>query len=372
MMCSWKIWRWGIILLRSIKALYWLLLLGSRGPPDRDEANGGNRDPLLKDTYDGLPNLRCICVTLFRWSHIYVVNPLNFFRLAFMRSWSSAPALLPSFTEILEEIPNINKKWVFVKLIFLVVLVIDVTASRFLQQAVLFSGVGSIRNLARTDPTKLSTGFGSQTYIHPVGGSAPVTFVSTVKVRECYLIDPKITNGKMQKVIEGAGIDGEWERLVCAVGQVINRQEYKSQVQAGYLQFSTTFITGTSASWGFCCLISQGCIESPSPSKGARRVSGPNLFTRGPNTSNVTLSCHDIGKFICFISAMYFYEGCSVQFPFMTVVKSTRAFMILCWTSTSSIASTANFHLTPGLWSHTLSIPGAQPHPSMCRSMLNG
>lgn len=118
--------------------------------------------------------------------------------------------------------------------------------SRFLRQAVLFSGVGGVRNLARTDPAKLSTGFGSQTYIHSVGGSGPITFVSTVKVRECYLIDPKVHNNKIQKLIEGAGIDGEWERLVCAVGQIIKLQEYKSQVQAGYLQFSTTFATGTS------------------------------------------------------------------------------------------------------------------------------
>jgi hypothetical protein len=124
--------------------------------------------------------------------------------------------------------------------------------SRFLRQAVLFSGVGGIRNLARTDPAKLSTGFGSQTYIHPVGGSGPITFVSTVKVRECHLIDAKVHNNKIQKVIEGAGIDGEWERLVCAVGQIIDQQEYKSQVQAGYLQFSTTFATGAS---GMCVLI---------------------------------------------------------------------------------------------------------------------
>lgn len=113
----------------------------------------------------------------------------------------------------------------------------------------LFSGVGNIRNLARTNPMKLSTGFGSQTYIHAVGGSSPVTFVSVVKVRECCLIDPKINNNKMQKMIEGAGIDGEWERLVCAVGQIINQEEYRSQVQAGYLQFSTMFtsiVSGTS------------------------------------------------------------------------------------------------------------------------------
>jgi hypothetical protein len=83
-----------------------------------------------------------------------------------------------------------------------------------------------------------------------VGGSAPVTFVSVVKVRECFLVNPKVSNNKIQKVIEGASIDGEWERVVCAIGQIINHKEYKSQIQGGYLQFSTTFspvVAGVSA-----------------------------------------------------------------------------------------------------------------------------
>jgi hypothetical protein len=157
------------------------------------------------------------------------------------------PTLLPSYSEILEDIPEINKKCVTINPRCLTV---DITPSRFLRQAVLFSGVGGVRNLARTDPARLSTGFGSQTYIHPVGGSAPVTFVSVVKVRECFLVDPKVSNNKIQKVIEGASIDGEWERVVCAIGQIINHEEYKSQIQGGYLQFSTTFspvVAGTSA-----------------------------------------------------------------------------------------------------------------------------
>lgn len=244
-----------------------------------------------------------------------------------MSSWSSAPALLPSYTEILEDIPDINKKWVIVKLIYLT---IDVTVSRFLRQAVLFSGVGGVRNLARTDPAKLSTGFGSQTYIHPVGGSSPVTFVSTVKVRECCLIDPREKNNKVQKTIEGAGIDGEWERLVCAIGQIIDRQEYKSQIQAGYLEFSTTFSTGAagmSVRWRFYCLVSRAPIGSPS--KSGRRVSGPNRFTRGPSTSNVTLSCHDIGMFVFFPFVFTVnYNKVSAQFLSTMLEKWTKTFMM--------------------------------------------
>jgi hypothetical protein len=84
------------------------------------------------------------------------------------------------------------------------------------------------------DPAKLSTGFGSQTYIHAVGGSAPLSFVSTVLVGRCHLIDPKTTsNGRLQKFIEGIGIEAEWDRLIGVVGQVINRPEYKAPIEAG-------------------------------------------------------------------------------------------------------------------------------------------
>jgi hypothetical protein len=117
----------------------------------------------------------------------------------------------------------------------------DYIEFRLLFQAITFSGVGGIRNLSRSDPAKLSTGFGSQTYIHAVGGSAPLSFVSTVLVGKCHLIDPKTApNGRSQKLIEGIGIEGEWDRLIGVVGQVINRTQYKAPVEAGYVSFSTT------------------------------------------------------------------------------------------------------------------------------------
>ena len=117
----------------------------------------------------------------------------------------------------------------------------DFIEFRLLFQAVTFSGVGGIRNLSHSDPAKLSTGFGSQTYLHAIGGSAPLTFVLTVLVGNCHLTNPKAsTNGRMQKLIEGIGIEGEWDCLVGVVGQVINRTEYKAPIEAGYVSFSTT------------------------------------------------------------------------------------------------------------------------------------
>jgi len=100
---------------------------------------------------------------------------------------------------------------------------------------------------------KISTGFGSQTYFHTTVGGGPLTFVSTIRVGDCHLIDPKTNaNGKVQKLIEGAVIEGEWERLVGAIGQVINRSEYRAQIQAGYVSFATAFSSPDSSMVSFC------------------------------------------------------------------------------------------------------------------------
>jgi hypothetical protein len=56
--------------------------------------------------------------------------------------------------------------------------------------------------------------------------------------------------GKMQKLIEGAGIEGEWERLVGALGQIIDKAEYKAQVQSGYVSFSTLLVGSDSGARG--------------------------------------------------------------------------------------------------------------------------
>lgn len=127
---------------------------------------------------------------------------------------------------------------------------------RLVFQAVTFSRTKSILNLSRTDPTKISTGFGSQTYFHASGSTGPLTFVSTVKVGSCHLINAKLNsgNGRFQKQIEGACIEGEWERMVGAIGQVIGKVEYKSQINGGYMSFATALSSTDSGMWHNRCL----------------------------------------------------------------------------------------------------------------------
>jgi len=208
-----------------------------------DETNVGNRDPLLARSYKGLPKLR----------YVYILCCLALTHLIGL--FNSLERRLYSLGRISQQcchhIPIYSRKSPgSIKSVYKikqdVLWSTDITVFRFLEQAVLFSGVGSIRNLARSDPASLSTGFGSQSYIHAVGGNTPLTFVSTVVVGECYLIDPKSINNKTQKLIEGAGIEGEWDRLVGVIGQVINQDVYKAQIQAGYLQFATMFSSGDS------------------------------------------------------------------------------------------------------------------------------
>jgi hypothetical protein len=109
---------------------------------------------------------------------------------------------------------------------------------------------------------QISVGFGSQTHFHAVGGGGPLTFVSTISIGECCLVEPKSThNGtKIQRLIEGALIEGKWEHLVRVVGQVINHSEYKAQIQGGYVLFSTA-LGSPYAGRLFCILvISAGLI----------------------------------------------------------------------------------------------------------------
>jgi hypothetical protein len=113
---------------------------------------------------------------------------------------------------------------------------------RLLYQAVMFGGSPKFFNLSRTDPAKISTGVGSSTYFHAVGGGMPIVFLSTIVVKDCNLQDAKISStGRRQKVIEGACIEGEWERLVGAIGHVIHAREFKAQYYVDNLSFATAY-----------------------------------------------------------------------------------------------------------------------------------
>jgi hypothetical protein len=117
---------------------------------------------------------------------------------------------------------------------------------RLFLESITFSGTGCIRNLSRHDPANISYGVGNQPYLHANGSGGPLVFVSTVVVGQCHLIDARINaiNSRSQKLIEGACIEGKMERLVGAIGQAINKVEYKGQIQAGYITFATSFSTG--------------------------------------------------------------------------------------------------------------------------------
>ena len=116
------------------------------------------------------------------------------------------------------------------------------------------------------------------------------------------------SNGKWQKFVEGACIEGEWERLVGSIGMITNENEYKAQIQGGNLTFGTAYASQDNHSMYFNNVFETILIErilassSPSTSRGPRRVSGPNPFARGPGgIGGATLACHDTGASYCII-----------------------------------------------------------------------
>jgi len=95
------------------------------------------------------------------------------------------------------------------------------------------------------DPAHLSTGQIGRNFFHDVGGSLPTLFTSVIVVNTCYLDEPKVPGfGKPFKVIDGALIEGEWERFVGATGMVLGAEEFKGQLFKDYLSFSTMVSSG--------------------------------------------------------------------------------------------------------------------------------
>lgn len=124
-----------------------------------------------------------------------------------------------------------------------------------LKQVIVFSSFLKYRNLSRIDPMVISTGVHNSNYFHPVGGGAPYVFTSLILVSSCHLDEPKTSHaGRKQKIVEGACIEGEWERLVGCIGHIIRSREFTSQVAAGNLSFTTSFTTAKTCelSCGIC------------------------------------------------------------------------------------------------------------------------
>lgn len=100
-----------------------------------------------------------------------------------------------------------------------------------------------IANLSRIDPAVVSTGLHGKKHFHRVGDDHPFTFCSVIRVDSCYLDEGRTTgSGKLQKVIKGSMMEGEFERLVGAVGMIIGERQYNAQLYKDVLDFSTFMI----------------------------------------------------------------------------------------------------------------------------------
>jgi hypothetical protein len=103
-----------------------------------------------------------------------------------------------------------------------------------------FQQEGNFGNLSRMDPTKLSISQISQPFIHTIGSSRPIVLVSAILVSDCYLVNPKTSgNAKPQRVITGGIFEGEWERLVSAIGMVTHTTDFKAQLYMDKLSFTS-------------------------------------------------------------------------------------------------------------------------------------
>jgi hypothetical protein len=176
-----------------------------------------------------------------------------------------------------------------------------------LKQVIIFSTFRNYKNLSRINPAVISTGIGSSNYFHPVGGGAPYIFTSLILVSSCHLDEPKTSStGRTLKLVEGACIEGEYERLVGCIGQIIHLREFKGQIAGGNISFTTAFATAQNSMLfyvAFICFMSLyqlWCTTASSPSSSTlgRRVSVASSFSRGPggHGSSGVLSCYDIGE----------------------------------------------------------------------------
>jgi hypothetical protein len=100
-------------------------------------------------------------------------------------------------------------------------------------------------NLSRVDPAHVSTGFNGQKFFHRPGSARPIVFTSVIYISSCDLMEPRITpNTKPAKMICGALVEGEWERLVGGIGMVIWEREFKAQLFKDNLSFTTAPSSG--------------------------------------------------------------------------------------------------------------------------------
>ena len=110
-----------------------------------------------------------------------------------------------------------------------------------MRSAITFQNSNNFANLSRVDPALISTGHLGQTYFHLLrAGAKAITFTSVIIVDSCHLFEAKpAPNSKPVKAISGALIEGEWERLIGAIGMVLHERDFKAQLFKDNLSFTT-------------------------------------------------------------------------------------------------------------------------------------
>jgi hypothetical protein len=165
----------------------------------------------------------------------------------------------------------------------------------------LFSCDENYVNLARYDPLRLSWISGTS-YIHRVGArNHPARFISTIVVDDCYLKTAKInaSGAKPSRYISGSIIRGEFERMVGALGMVINKDEFGGQYHRDFLSFHTAMPPTASSKHLYSNIYSVGLnLNSADSSSYSLGKESPFASRRQSKYSSVKaqLSFTDIGE----------------------------------------------------------------------------
>jgi hypothetical protein len=104
------------------------------------------------------------------------------------------------------------------------------------------------KNIGRTPAHLVSIGVNGHNYMHAVGGGGLMLFISIIRVHACNIFEPLVSHGvgKPLRSIQGAMIEGEWERAIGLVGMIINEKEFCAPLFCDDLSFMTAFGTNDS------------------------------------------------------------------------------------------------------------------------------
>jgi len=179
-------------------------LFCSSGPPDKDETDIGNRDPALKSSYKGLQSSsKCVrCSNGKLLFPLYSSDMLHFSSSSFFQGCLHAflvqqSCCYPSYSGML------RKSWSQQKVNIHSLHSVSICCCfsigpkqtqhsfRLLYEALTFSGLANFRNLSCTDPAKVSTAVGSQTYFHAVGGGGPLLFCLLLGLASAVFLNPE-------------------------------------------------------------------------------------------------------------------------------------------------------------------------------------